>query len=430
MTPFSAVRDLCTAYGIDKHYWIAFSGGLDSTVLLALMLEVREVLPIQLHVLHVNHHLSLQANRCADLCERENIDYREQDVYLDKLNGASLEEAAREKRYAFFEEQLAPGDVLLTAHQQDDQAETVLLQLLRGAGVKGLSAMPTIKTFGKGFHARPLLPFSRAELLSYARCHELEWLDDESNQSLRFMRNFIRHEVIPTLTSRFPDAVHAIARSAQHCGEAQSILETFATEKLFTLQGSRAGTLSVAKLLTLAPSHQRLFLRTWIHQAGMPMPDAKKMETIRHSVLTADWDKLPIVKWKDVALRRYRDDLFLIREKTLHDPSHQVIWQLQHPLTLPNIGILIAEKTTGSGLKIDTDAVTVRFRQGGERIALPNRGVHTLKNLFHEWNILPWERDSVPLIFIDDQLIAIVGYAIAEGFNVKETEEGYQISLI
>ena len=198
------------------------------------------------------------------------------------------------------------GDLLLTAHQQDDQAETVCLQLLRGAGPKGLAAMPHIKPFARGWHARPLLTIPRSALHAYAQCHQLKWVEDESNENTDLTRNFIRHDVLSLLKTRWPTVGGMIARSGAHCAESQALLEDYALEECKNLQGSRLHTLSVQKLLKCSVAKQRLVLRTWIAQQGYLSPDTKKFLTIQEDVLTASWDRLPVVSWAGAELRRYR----------------------------------------------------------------------------------------------------------------------------
>ena len=318
---------------------------------------------------------------------------------------------------------------MLTAHHQDDQAETVLLQLLRGAGVKGLAAMPAIKSFGGGYHARPLLNYNRDTLLEYAKQHALNWIDDESNSNQKFSRNFIRHEVIPLLTSRWPAAALTLARSADNCAQAQILLDEFAQEALQNMAGSRVNSLSVSKLLQCTPARRQLILRCWIQQSGYSLPDTKKMATIQGSVLTAAWDRLPQVTWGNVELRRYRDDLYLLASRAQPDLQQIYKWDLNGPLTVSDLGTLQATIVSGKGLRADIGDVSIRFRRGGEMIDIPGRGRHTLKNMLHEWNVLPWERDRIPLVYAAEKLIAVTGYFLHADFTAAKDETGWEISL-
>jgi len=428
MSLLHALARFCEQFDEATTYWIAYSGGLDSEVLLSLCNQLRREINIDVRAIHINHglspHAKTWANHCQKTCERYAINYVEVSIQLELKAGDSLEQVARDKRYTIFKDKLAEGDVLFTAHHENDQAETVLLQLLRGAGPKGLAAMPVIKPFGKGYHARPLLSFPRADLEQYANQHNLIWVEDESNQVRSFARNFIRHEILSKLASRFPSVTATLARTANHCAENQLLLEAFSRD--MPIQGSRENTLSVEKLLQYSPEKQRLFLRTFIHQFNYPLPNTKKLNAILKDVLLAKRDKLPMVEWDAVSLRRHRDDIYLVPISPAPDLSTR-IWNLDQALVLPHLGVLKATSVQGRGLGADISRVSVRFRQGGEVLDLKARGRHTLKNLFQEWNVLPWERDCMPLIFVDETLIAIAGYFLHEDFMARGNAKGREI---
>lgn len=373
-------------HGLSRTYWIGYSGGMDSHVLLALCASAQKALSLNIKVIHVHHGLSEHADawsqHCRDICKTLGLEYHEQKIQLNIDAGESLEEQARIKRYQALAGYLASGDYLLTAHHQDDQAETVLIQLLRGAGPKGLAAMPSIKPFVNGFHARPLLAFPRSELHEFARANNLQWIEDESNQNTQLSRNYIRHDIMPLLKKQWPGALSAITRSADHCAETQSIVDEYAQALLATVTGSKPQLLSVSKLLTLDNSKKRLVLRGWISKSGYSIPNTKKLNTILDSVLVAGRDRVPCVKWKGVELRRYRDDLYLLR------PS-------------PNAN------QSGSVTKIP--GATVKFRSSIDKS-------HRLKNLYQKYGVPPWERASVPIMMIGDEVVSIVGYYVNEKF--------------
>lgn len=414
-------------------YWIAYSGGLDSHVLLSLCHSLRNELSLNFRVIHVHHGLSPHADKwaqhCARVCEALHLDLTVKRVQLHLQDGESLEAKARDARYQVFAELMQAGDVLLTAHQQDDQAETYLLQLLRGAGPKGLAAMPVLKPFAKGSHARPLLNFSRGELEAYANTQQLQWISDESNHNTQLSRNYIRHKIMPALVSRWPSAAGTIARSAAHCAESQKLLDEFACDACANVTGSHLHTLSVAKLLQQNGARQRLLLRTWIYQQGYPMPSAAKLNAILQDVLQAAWDRSPCVEWQGVEVRRYRDDLYLMPPFTAHDETRSYQWDLSAPLLLDGVGELRAHMLPGKGLRCDVANVSVRFRQGGEIVNLGKRGNHTLKNLFQEWHVLPWQRDRTPLFYVGDTLVAILDYFIHDDYAANESEMGWEIGL-
>ncbi len=422
----SALNQYFEELGKEKTYWIAYSGGLDSHVLLSLCHQ----LPISCRAIHINHglstHASEWASHCARVCENLNIPFIQQNLQLKQERGASLEALAREKRYSAIIAHMSAHDVLLTAHQKDDQAETLLMQLMRGAGLKGLAAMPAVKVFAKGYHARPLLPFSRATLEQYAIQQGLNWIEDESNHNTQFARNFIRHQVAPLLASRWPSMTNALARSAEHCAEAQVLLEDIALDDYQHVQGSQANTLSCAKLLQLTAARQRLVLRYWIQLQGFLLPNLKKLEAVRQFVLLARQDRNPCVLWQGAEVRRYRDNLYLMRPLQQMNLPAKVSWNFQQQaLILPGLGRLEASLSRGRGLRLNHLPITVCFRQGGELLAIPKRGRLSLKNILQEYAIPPWERSRIPLIFAGDHLIAIPGYFAHEDYQVKADEAGW-----
>ncbi|MFZ2315698.1 MAG: tRNA lysidine(34) synthetase TilS [Gammaproteobacteria bacterium] len=421
-----AVADFCTQYGFDKTYWVGFSGGLDSTVLLDACASLRVSLPIKLNAIYINHGLSPNAHiwaaHCEQVCVELSIPFYHRAVQLDLSDGVSLEEVAREGRYKAFASLLEKDDVLLTAHHQDDQAETMLLQLFRGAGPKGLSAMPSMKSFAQGYQGRPLLAFTRAALETYAAEQALTWIEDESNLDTTFSRNFLRNDILPLLKKHWPGVTKSIARSAAHCSETQALLDDFSKKELLQIAGSKPDTLSVSQLLTLPIEKRRLLLRAWIDQQGFLLPDTKRLQSICTSVLTAAKDRFPCVQWGDIEVRRYQDDLYLMDALLPLDVLQEKEWDFSSELEISGLRLKVV--SSAEGLSQAVNSVTVRFRRGGEVINLPGRGSHTLKNLFQEWQVPIWLRDRIPLLFIGDKLIAVVGYAIDVDYVVKPNEPG------
>lgn len=432
---FDTLKKIILTHGCKPTYWLALSGGLDSTVLLDLLVNLRSLHPIQLHAIHIHHGLSPNADawvkHCEKICHDYSVTLTVQHVDATASSGQSPEEVARQLRYAAFVGLMAPNDVLLTAHHQDDQAETVLLQLMRGAGPKGLAAMPRSIEFQQGFHLRPLLDFSRETLQSYAEYQQLVWIEDESNRQVTLTRNFIRHEVMPLLKSRWPSVTETLSRVADHCAEAQTLLDEFVSHQMTACQGPNVNTLSVEKLLQFNEANQRQILRAWLRQQHVPLPSTIKMQHIMHDVLRAREDKLPHVVWGGTEIRRYRDVLYVMPYQELIDTSLTYHWNLQTPLRLATQDVLSACEATGIGLRGDITAVDVRFRQGGEVCQLPGRKHHhELKKLFQAWGVPPWQRDRIPLLYLNDQLIAVVGYFIADGFAASKNEKGWQLQLV
>ncbi len=421
-------------HGHEPTYWLAYSGGLDSHVLLHLFAKLREMHPIKICAIHVNHGLSTHADEwvahCKHVCEQLKVEFFHQKVNAKSKVGESPEEVARESRYAVFAKLLAANDLLLTAHHQDDQAETVLLQLLRGSGPKGLSAMPSFKALSKGFHARPLLGYARVDLMLYAQDNQLKWVEDESNENIDFSRNYLRQKVIPLLKKQWPQVTKTFARSSLHCAEAQALLENMAEQDLQSCKGQAPNTLSVKKIVELDRARLHQLLRLWFKQSGLLSPSTTKLQQIVQNVLLAGPDRMPLLLWKGAELRRYQDDVYVRPSASFHDAKQILPWEdLAIPLCIAGLGTLQATREN-KGLSTNLTDITVRFRQGGEHCHLPNRACHhSLKKLFQGWSVPHWERDRIPLIYTGDTLIAAVGYFIDDKYAANEGEMGYLMKL-
>lgn len=301
-----------------KHIWVAYSGGLDSTVLLHQLTQSREENTL-LRAVHIHHGLNAHADEwqkhCETICAAWSVELRVHRIDLSSSH-ENIEERARELRYQFFASLLNENDVLYTAHHQDDQAETVILQLMRGAGPRGLSAMPEESSLGKGKLIRPLLNFSRDKLLTYAQEHQLIWIEDDSNQNTRFTRNFLRQEVLPILKKRWPSVSETISRSARHCAETESLLEEFIAP-LYRLcvvsnttgQAQDLPLLSITELKKLMPLQQKHVFRQWLFHCGFYSPNERKLENCLRVFLTAREDRHPMVTWGNVMVRRYKNEL-------------------------------------------------------------------------------------------------------------------------
>lgn len=399
-------------------FLVAFSGGLDSHVLLHLCAGLRQhPLRWQFRALHIDHGLqSLSAQwaaHCRQICADLGIPFFCETLNLKIPAGESVEAVARDARYRAFAQHLHPGEMLLTAHHQDDQAETLLLHLLRGSGVDGLAAMPALRPFAAGWMGRPLLGCSRSELETYAREQGLPYLIDPSNADTRFDRNFLRRQVMPLLRQRWANAPKTLARVAQLQAEQRQLLVMCTQEKLAHVQGGRPHTLSVTQLLTQPVAMRKALLREWLRQQGLPLPEAKKMHHVLQDVLGAAIDAMPCVHWAGCEVRRYRDDVYALPPLTPHDNSQVLEWDVSRSLDIPGLGICLSPEMLGGWLTYVQSAgchVTVRFRQGGEQVLIPYRGgKHSLKHLMQEKGIPPWERDRLPLIYIGERLVSIIG---------------------
>jgi tRNA(Ile)-lysidine synthase len=393
-------------------------------VLLHLLASLRESLPWRLQAIHVNHGLQVVADlwqaHCSSLCEQYQIPLQVVQLSLTPASGESVEAVAREARYRALAEHMGPGDLLLTAQHQDDQAETLLLQLMRGSGPAGIAAMPAISRFYSGWLVRPLLDTPRAALEAYARQYRLNWEEDPSNRDLRFDRNFIRHRVIPLLSERWPALPANLSRAARFSGELLALAKEEAEEDLARVRLGERGELSVAALRRFDSIRLRNLLRHWISLAGAPMPHARKLARVEREAVHGRADASPLVVWQGWEVRRFRDRLWLGKALPAHEPTCSLNWENRTQLILSDgLGRLSALSGEGG---IDAQIwsrarIEVRFRRGGERCIPAGQAHHRpLKKLFQEWGIPTWERARVPLIYLDGQLAAVPGYLICHPF--------------
>jgi tRNA(Ile)-lysidine synthase len=391
------------------HWRIAFSGGLDSTVLLHLLAHLAntESLP-NLSAIHIHHGLQSAADawpqHCQSVCDELGIPLQVERVTVQP--GASLERAARDARYAMFSSVTQADDVLLTAQHRDDQAETLLFRLLRGAGVRGLSGMPRQRPLGKGHLLRPLLDVTRVELEAYADEHGLSWIEDPSNEDRQYSRNYLRHQVFPVLTRRWPQAVATMARSAAHLTEAQGLLEELADMDLreansvseFAWLGLRS--LELASLAQLSAARQRNALSHWLEPLTR-LPDTDHWsgwEDLRD----ASGDACPVWRLADGELHRAGGRIWWLSGRWLRPLPVAGTWQdPRSPLVIPDNGML---SLTG---QIPDGPLQIRYREGGEIMALPGRGHRDLKRLLNESAVPSFVRGRLPLLYKDGQLLAV-----------------------
>lgn len=431
------LKQLITPYNNATYLWVAYSGGSDSHVLLHAIASLRSQITPEIKAIHINHGLSPFANEweqhCKVICENLSVPYTAIPVKVipDKT---SPEEAARHARYTEWAKLIKKNEVILLAHHQDDQAETVMLQLLRGAGVKGLAAMPEQQSFFHGTLSRPLLEFTREELLSYALEHGLNWIDDPSNFDTDFDRNFLRHEVIPLMQTRWPSLKKTLSRTATHQADAQKLLNVLAEQDWQQIKENKQ--IKTSELLKLDIKRQRNVLRYWLATVcDVSLPDTVHLQRILSEVLTAADDAVPEVIWKGGEVRRYQGLLYA--QKMLLPVSNigELSWlDLGQNLPLLDGGsALYAKAVIGAGLsqlKLKNSNITVKYRHGGETCRPIGRGqTHQLKKLFQEWQIPPWRRSTVPLIFVDEQLAQVVGYTLCEPFAAMEGEAGWLIEV-
>ncbi|WP_074879670.1 tRNA lysidine(34) synthetase TilS [Pseudomonas frederiksbergensis] len=400
---------------------IAFSGGLDSTVLLHLLVHLAKTdsLPA-LSAIHVHHGLQAAADAWPDHCQSvcDALGVPLQVVRVQVQPGASIERAARDARYAAFIEATQANEVLMTAQHRDDQAETLLFRLLRGAGVRGLSGMPSERPLGRGHLLRPLLNVTRAELEAYATEHQLSWIEDPSNQDHQFSRNYLRHQVFPVLTARWPQAVATMARSAAHLSEAQGLLDELAQIDL--AHASTASdfdwlglpSLELALLEKLSDARQRNALSHWLKPLTT-LPDSDHWSGWEN-VRDATGDARPLWRLAAGELHRAGGRLWWLSGGWLRTPPSPVSWaEPSVSLVLPDNGVLTLTGQIPDGL------LHIRYREGGEVMNLPGRGHRDLKRLLNESGVPGFVRGRLPLLYRGEQLLAVANLRGLDG-NAKD----------
>jgi len=394
---------------------VAFSGGADSLALLGLLAELPAVKP-RLRALHIDHGLHEESRAwlraCRARCRALHVPLATRRLTLVRGRGQSLEAVARAGRYAALAAALKPGEVLVTAHHLEDQLETVLLQLLRGAGLPGLAAMPGAMPLGAGVLVRPLLALPRAQLQAWVQARGWRSLEDPANADDTFDRNYLRHQVLPVIVSRWSGAARTVARSAGHMAAAQRLLDALAAADV--ARAADGGELSVAALRALPLDRRRNALRYWISQSGRVVPDARRLEEIAVVMLAARVGANPVVRWGATRVQRHLGRLSLapVGPGVSAPAALEVAWNPRRSprLALPG-GLGHLQLLPAARGPIDAAAlparVTVRTRRGGERlrprIGGPSR---TLKSLLQQEAIPLSQRQNLPLVFADEQLVA------------------------
>lgn len=388
-------------------YRVAYSGGLDSTALLHMTKDLPGVCAV-----HVNHAMQTQADvwqqHCETQCRRWSLPLECRQVRPDTRKGGP-EAAARDRRYAVLRESMRAGDVLLTAQHADDQAETFLLQALRGAGVRGLAAMPDVAPFGVGHLARPLLKFTRAELADYARSASLTWVEDPSNQDAALGRAALRQQVSPALEARWPGYAQRLSRAAAWCAQAAALADELARMDLDACVGPLEACLNARRIADMTVERQSNLLRYWIHSLGYTPPDHRHVEQILRQLASAAGSGQFLVDWPGVQIRGFNSWLFAMRELPESPQAYSAEWDMQGGLRLPaGCGQLEADAQQPAGTPL---SVSVRFRQGGEKLCLNERShQHSLKQLLQQSGVPGWVRARLPLLYQGGELVAVADY--------------------
>jgi tRNA(Ile)-lysidine synthase len=396
-----------------RRWCVAFSGGLDSTVMLhALERLARELGDIELRAVHVDHGLHPESGAWSDHCRRFAaalaVPFETRSVSVSRESGQGIEAAARAARYAELESMIDDGEALLTAHHADDQVETLLLRLMRGTGIRGLASIAERSPFGRGSLLRPLLAVRRCDLDRYAREFDLGWIDDPTNRDTSIDRNYLRHEVIPLLRERWPGVDAAIGRTARLAAESSALLDEAALRDHDDCV--RDGSIVLEQLRALNPPRQRNLVRYALFERGLLPPGEARLIAGLEQLLTARADRQPLLDWSGGQIRRYRDRLHVLDfdpDRATVEQPEEYRWDGLRPLDLgPVRGCLAIDRDARAAIgPVD---MSVRFRVGGERILGADRAHHErLKKLFQARGVFPWMRAHVPLVFIDGELVAV-----------------------
>jgi tRNA(Ile)-lysidine synthase len=491
--PRHVEHSLKSSIGSGGRLCVGLSGGVDSIALLDLLWRLHARLGFSLTAIHVNHGLSVNADAweqfCRDRCAALSVPLRVERIDVPLASALGREAAARHGRYLVF--RTIDADYLVLAHHLDDQAETVLLQLLRGAGLNGLSGMPLLRAQGaepavselseraQGAETgvaesllgsqsaaavvaeslpgaqdaepvvaesllraqgaepagpasllRPLLDVPRAVLLDYARMRGLQWIEDESNSDTGYDRNFVRHQLLPIIARRFPGCRNTLARAANHIAEAARLLDEFTAED--ERAAVSAGHLSLAALRRFPPARAKNLLRRRFAQLGALPPSARRLEEMLRQLRNAGPESAVQIRCGGLTLRCFRDRVLLQREAGAPPRDWSLPWQGEPIVDLgPGMGELHFELTSGAGVsveKLSAAPACIRLRRGGERLRVAaNRPTRTLKNLLQENHVAPWQRVRLPLLFCGERLVWAPGVGTAHEFHAQRNEAGWRI---
>jgi len=427
---------LAAAVPPNSRVCVGLSGGRDSVVLLHAIVQRRAELDVALSAIHVNHQISPHAEKwagfCADLCATLAAPLTIERVTVPRDGGKGLEAAARDARYGAFA--ALDTDAIVLAHHLDDQAETVLLQAFRGAGLKGISGMPAVKLLrntGQKLIVRPLLDIESDTLAAYAVQHQLAWIEDESNDDTRYFRNHLRHEVLPRIAVHAPHYRASLMRLAKHAADAQQLLDELA--HIDSKSVVEREHLKLAPLLALSDPRAKNLLRYFFSQTGIAVPNAVQLHEMLQRLRSRQTDDQTEITWANRLLRCFAGliQIDIAADHAIED--WRISWRGETELVLPQgCGLLRLEPGMGHGIdrsRISGEAMTIRSRVGGERLRPDaSRPRRTLKNLLQEARIPPWERARMPLLFCGESLVWVPEIGVDAGFAAGPNQDSISIT--
>lgn len=430
------LNQIMKTIGSTRRILVGFSGGLDSTVLLHALVSLRQttVPNLNIRAVYIHHGLNDKADdwaiHCQKVCFDWQVEFSSQHVYIDPTE-KGIEAAARDARYQVFREMLLPEEIIVTAQHLDDQAETFLLALKRGSGPAGLSAMPISIPFADTNLIRPLLSFSRQQLVVYAEKKSLSWIEDDSNQDQRYDRNFLRLAIMPYFNRRWSHFSQAVARSASLCAEQEALLNELLQDYLSQLVTAE-GALQLDTLASYSEMKRNAILRRWLSLHRVLMPSRVQLKQIWQDVICARPDAEPqFILANNNVIRRFKQQLWLLPQ--FNDLTKICLaWQLPAAVKLPdNLGMLIVtDKGTGFRAPLSNEQVTIRFGLKGNIKIIGRQHARRSKKLWQELGIAPWLRKRTPLIYYNDELIAAVGVFITQSGQYIQGQSELKIKWI
>lgn len=401
--------------------WIGYSGGCDSHVLIDI---IAKILPKKdIFALHVNHNISSSAKEWESHCQNTSISYgikfSSHETYPLHEKGSSLEDKARKCRFNVFCSEVQINGTLLLAHHLDDQVETILMRMFKGAGPTGISGINEYYKYKNINILRPLLEIPKQEIKNYAKINNLHWIEDTSNNDCKYDRNHIRNIVIPNLTAKWPAAKNNIIRTAKHCNEQNIYMQRQCRIILAEIADKRS--LNIELLAQHDELLQKLIIRNWLHINELVTPSTKQIEIIFSEIIKARQDKKPEIKINSIFIRRYKNKLYIVNlPHNSYPKDYKEKWlKTEQNISLPLLGIKLSRNNNIKKESILYNDLTIQFRQGGERLQPNSRtGSHPLKKLMQEWEIPTWERDKTPLLYFKNELVCVPGYAIAKKYLI------------
>tara|TARA_B100000953_G_scaffold35113_1_gene27610 strand:+ start:2131 stop:3474 length:1344 start_codon:yes stop_codon:yes gene_type:complete len=418
---------------VSRKFLLAFSGGVDSVVLLDLLVNVLKESDA-LRIIHINHNLNEHSNDWAqfssEICEKYDLPLICESVE-PKRHGKGLEADARELRYQSFRDVIQDDEYLLTGHHQDDQMETLLYRIFRGTGIDGLRAIRREIKFGKGFLYRPMLNISREKIEEYAQLKNLKWIYDSSNDDSSYDRNFLRKDIIPLIKKRWPSVENKVSRLSVIAEQNQLLLNELAIEDVGQLKNYNH--LDIETLSEKSYPRIINIFRFMIKKNNMSVPSMQVLnegiKTLMHSK-----SKSPSMTWNDNTIRRYKHRLYFLNSalNSPNDLSNEMSWDIKKTINLgKNLGSIQARFLNGEGISLNRcpSNLAIKYRKGGEEIKPSGHKItKSLKNLFQENNVLPWVRDKIPLIYVDQELISVGDLWFNQDFKASANEDGFLIT--